>query len=164
LIAIRNRCRLDWFGAELAGRDLDVLLSDGAHHVARGHAARSDLVRIEPNAHRIVAAAEQPYLADAGNARELVLDPDIGVVAQVKRINLPSEISVINVRKAGDCFCVVTPRLTTSDGRRDSAWETRFCTSTCALFGSVPGAKVIVICSTPSEPATDFMYIIFSTR
>jgi pyruvate/2-oxoglutarate/acetoin dehydrogenase E1 component len=76
---------------------------------------------------------------------------------------LPSEISVIKVRKAGDCFCVVTPRLTTSDGRRDSAWETRFCTSTCALFGSVPGAKVIVICSTPSEPATDFMYIMFST-
>jgi len=52
------------------------------------HAARSDLVRIEPDAHRIVAAAEQPYLADAGNARELVLDPDIGVVAQVKRIIL----------------------------------------------------------------------------
>src|SRR5246127_4248289 len=78
----------DRFGAELAGRDLDVLLLDGAHHVARGHAARSDLVRIEPGAHRIVAAAEQPYLADAGNARELVLDPDIGVVAQIQRIIL----------------------------------------------------------------------------
>ena len=71
---------LDRFGAELAGRDLDVLLLDGAHHVTRGYAARSDLVRIEPNAHRIVAAAEQPYLADAGNARELVLHPDIDVV------------------------------------------------------------------------------------
>jgi hypothetical protein len=79
---------LDRFGAELASRDLDVLLLDGAHHVARGHAARSDLVRTEPDAHRIVAATEHPYLADAGNARELVLDPDIGVVAQVKRIIL----------------------------------------------------------------------------
>src|SRR5260221_10969379 len=79
---------IDRFGAELAGRDLDVLFLDGAHHVARGHAARSDLLRIEPNAHRVVAAAEQPYLADAGNARELILDPDIGIVAQVKRIVL----------------------------------------------------------------------------
>src|SRR5712671_2305243 len=49
---------------------------------------RSDLVRTEPDAHCIVAATEHPYLADAGNARELILDPDIGVVAQVKRIIL----------------------------------------------------------------------------
>src|SRR5258708_37074124 len=63
------------------------------------------------------------------------------------------------MRKAGLCFWVVTPRLTTSAGRRDKAWETRFCTSTCALLGSVPGRNVIVICNVPSEPATDFMYI-----
>src|SRR5712664_1658409 len=88
LIAIRKSLPPLIGSAELAGRDLDVLLLDGAHHVARGHTARSDLVGTEPDAHRIVAAAEPPYLADAGNARELVLDPDIGVVAQVKRIIL----------------------------------------------------------------------------
>src|SRR5258708_34719421 len=69
------------FGAELAGRDLDVLLLDGAHHVARGHAARSDLVRTEPDAHCIVAATEHPYLADAANARELILDTALRVLA-----------------------------------------------------------------------------------
>src|SRR5882724_1263206 len=68
-------------------------------------------------------------------------------------------MSVTSTRKAGLCFWVVTPRLTTSAGRRDEAWETRFCTSTCALLGSVPGRNVIVICNVPSEPATDFMYI-----
>jgi hypothetical protein len=31
------------------------------------------------------------------------------------------------------------------------------------LIGSVPGRKVTVVTSTPSEPATDFMYIMFST-
>jgi len=50
----------------LTGRDLDVLLLDGAHHVPAVITARSDLVRTEPDAHRIVAAAEHPYLADAG--------------------------------------------------------------------------------------------------
>ncbi|MDQ1092901.1 hypothetical protein QE400_002314 [Xanthomonas sacchari] len=34
---------------------------------------------------------------------------------------------------------------------------------TAASSGSVPGRKVTVICSTPSEPATDLMYIMFST-
>ena len=66
-------------------------------------------------------------------------------------------------RKVGDCFCVVTPKLTTSDGSRESAWLTRFCTCTWAASGSVPGRNVMVICNTPSDPATDFMYIMFST-
>lgn len=63
----------------------------------------------------------------------------------------------------GDCFCVVTPWRRTSSGRRACAWLTRFCTCTCAWSGSVPGLKVTVTTSTPSEPATDFMYIMSST-
>ena len=77
---------LDRFGAKLAGRDLDVLILHRANHIARGQAARGDLVRIDPNAHRVVPAAEQSYLADAGQACEFVLDLDVGVVAQVERI------------------------------------------------------------------------------
>jgi len=69
---------------------------------------------------------------------------------------------VTRTAKVGDCFWVVTPSATTSEGRRDSAWATRFCTSTWAWLGSVPGPNVIVICKTPSEPATDFMYIMCS--
>src|SRR5205807_2076104 len=77
---------LDRFGPKLAGRDLDVLIPYRADHVARGQAARGDLVRIDPNAHRVIAAAEHSYLADATQAREFVLDLDVDVVTQVERI------------------------------------------------------------------------------
>ena len=67
------------------------------------------------------------------------------------------------MRKVGDCLAVVTPCRRTSSGNRASAWATRFCTFTAASSGSVPGRKVTVICSTPSEPATDLRYIMPST-
>ena len=60
--------------AELAGRDLHVLLANRVDDVARGQAARGDLLRIEPDAHRVVAAAELLHVADAVEARQLVLD------------------------------------------------------------------------------------------
>ena len=77
---------LDRLGAELAGRDLQVLLPDRAHDVAGGETARGDLVGVEPNAHRVIAAAKLPNLSDTGQARDLVLDPYVGVVAQIERV------------------------------------------------------------------------------
>ncbi|MNE60743.1 hypothetical protein D3C80_1559110 [compost metagenome] len=65
------------------------------------------------------------------------------------------EVRCTTIRKVGDCFWVVTPCRRTSSGSRAWAWATRFCTFTAASSGSVPGRKVMVICSTPSEPATD---------
>ena len=41
----------------------------------------------------------------------------------------------MTIRKVGDCFCVVTPWLTTSSGRRASAWLTRFCTLHLRVVG-----------------------------
>jgi hypothetical protein len=41
--AVRDR-----FRAELAGRDLHVLLAHGAQHVAGGQPARRDLVGVQP--------------------------------------------------------------------------------------------------------------------
>src|SRR5688572_11356375 len=67
------------------------------------------------------------------------------------------------MRKTGDCFSVVTPCRRTSSGSRASAWATRFCTRTAASSASVPGRKVIVICSTPSDPAIDLRYVMSST-
>ncbi len=81
--AVRHR-----LGAELAGRDLDVLLADRAHDVTGGQAARSDLVRIQPDPHGVVAAAEDLRVADAGNPRQLVLHVQAHVVAQVERVVL----------------------------------------------------------------------------
>ncbi len=46
---------------------------------------------------------------------------------------------------------MLTPSRRTSSGRRGSAEATRFCTSTWALFRSVPSLKVSVMVSRPSE-------------
>src|SRR5258706_350355 len=48
---------------------------------------------------------------------------------------------------------VVTPNRRTSSGSRGSACATRFCTSCCALSGSVPSLKVTVSISSDSTPA-----------
>ena len=73
-------------GADDAGRGLHVLLADGAHHVARRQVALGDLARIEPHAHRVVAAAPHQHLAHALDARQAVLDVEHAVVAQVRHV------------------------------------------------------------------------------
>ncbi len=45
-------------------------------------------------------------------------------------------------RMLGDFFLVVTPCRLTSSGSLASAIDTRFCTSTWAMFRSVPGLNV----------------------
>jgi hypothetical protein len=52
--------------------------------------------------------------------------------------------------RSGELFRVVTPSRRTSSGRRGSAMETRFWTSTWAASRSVPSAKVTVSDIAPS--------------
>ena len=68
--------------ADLAGRDLDVLLGDGVLHVDGGDAELGQLVGIEPDAHRIAPLAEDLDVADAGQALQRIDDLQIGVIAQ----------------------------------------------------------------------------------
>ena len=72
--------------AHHARRDLLVLLADRARHIARGEVARRELLRIEPDAHRVIAGAEYEHLPHAGNALQRVLDVKYGVVAQVQLV------------------------------------------------------------------------------
>ncbi len=72
--------------ADHAGRDLHVLVADGADDVGRRQAARRDLVGIEPDAHGVVAGAEDHHLAHARDARQHVLHLQHGVVAQVHHV------------------------------------------------------------------------------
>ena len=51
-----------------AGRDLHVLAAQRGDHVAGGQIARRELVGIEPDAHRVVARAEDGDIADAVDA------------------------------------------------------------------------------------------------
>ncbi|MNM47889.1 hypothetical protein D3C81_588640 [compost metagenome] len=75
-------------GAELAGRDLHVLLAHGAHHVAGGQAARGNLVRVQPSAHGVVTTTEDLRVAHALDTCQRVLDVQAGVVAQVQGVVL----------------------------------------------------------------------------
>ncbi len=51
--------------------------------------ARLHLVGIEPDPHRILAGAEHVDVADAGQPRDLVLQPDGGVVAEIEAVVAP---------------------------------------------------------------------------
>ncbi len=55
---------------EHAGGDLDVLRLQRLRHVVRRHAERLQPARIEPDAHRVVAAAEHRDRADAVDAQQ----------------------------------------------------------------------------------------------
>ena len=59
--------------ADLAGGDLLVLALERLDDVLRGERARLQLVGVEPDPHRILAGAEHVDVADARQARELVL-------------------------------------------------------------------------------------------
>ena len=73
-------------GADLAGGDLLVLLLDGLDHVLRHQCPRLQLVRVEPDAHRVLTGAEYGDVADARKARQLVADIDGGIVAQEQAV------------------------------------------------------------------------------
>ncbi len=72
--------------ADAAGGDLNVLLAQRIDDVAGGQLARGQLGRVEPEAHRVLAFAEDHDVADAGKALERVLHVDVDVVAHEERV------------------------------------------------------------------------------
>ena len=64
---------------------------------------------------------------------------------------------MVNSRKFGLALSMRTPSCVTAWGRRGAARLSRFCTSTAASEGSVPGSKLSVIEPVPSAWATDSM-------
>jgi hypothetical protein len=65
---------------EHAGGDLDVLALQRLDHVGRGQADRLQAVGIDPDAHRIVAAAEHGDRADPVDAGQNVGDRERRIV------------------------------------------------------------------------------------
>jgi len=57
-------------GADLAGGNLLALLLDRGDHVLRHQPAHLQLVRIEPNPHRILAGAETPVTLPTPGSRD----------------------------------------------------------------------------------------------
>ena len=114
-------------------------------NVGGGHAQPRHLVRVEPDAHAVVARAEDAHQADAGNARERVLHiqqrvvaEEDGVVAALGRGERD------HLEKIGGRLRTVMPWRITSAGSWLCATATRFCTSTAAMSWLVPTSKVTV--------------------
>ena len=59
--------------------------SGGVDDVARGQTVVGELLRIEPQAHRVLALAEDDDVADALDALEVVLNIEVRVVAEEER-------------------------------------------------------------------------------
>ena len=91
----------------------------------RGQRPYWDPARRASHIHR----SQKSDLADAGQARQLILHFQRGVVAHIQRVVLPAGENRCTTRvSVGDRFWVVIPRRRTSSGRRASACATRFCT------------------------------------
>ena len=72
---------------------------------------------------------------------EIACDPgDLGIK---KLKNMDGETKLTSIAMLGDRLRVMTPSVRTSSGIRGKAPSTRFCTSTWAVFGSVPTLNVI---------------------
>ena len=72
--------------SDLAGRHLEVLLPNRGDDVAGRHVPDRQLVGVEPDPHAVIALAEHPDFADARQPRELGLNADHRVVAQVELV------------------------------------------------------------------------------
>ncbi len=72
--------------ADDAGSGLNVLLADGIGDVACGKTAFGGLLRVDPDAHRIIAAAEYLHLTDARDTGDTVLDVQNRIVAQIVHV------------------------------------------------------------------------------
>ena len=91
---------------EHAGGDLDVLRLQRIGHVGCGQAERLQAVRIEPDAHRIIAAAEHGDRADAVDAGERIGDFERGVVRNEQGIaRLVGRIKMHDHHQVGRGFC-----------------------------------------------------------
>ena len=71
---------------ERSRRNLHILAFDCVDHIRDREIQRGEFFIVQPETHRVIAAAEQLDLRSAGNAFEFVDDIDCGVIAQKQRI------------------------------------------------------------------------------
>ena len=120
-------------------RDLQVLLLDGGGHIAHGQAVAGQPGRVQPHAHRLLGT-EQLHAADAIDAAQLLDDVARHEVAQcgladagIRRTQADQH------QEAGIGGLHEQAVLAHAARRRGSIALIRFCTSTCASSGLVPG-------------------------
>ena len=72
--------------AHLAGRIHGVLRLDGVGHLRDRDAELRQLVGLHPEPHRVLSRAEYLHLPDAGQARDGIVQMDVGIVRQELRV------------------------------------------------------------------------------
>ena len=141
------------------GRHLDVLLANRIHHIAGGQVSGREFVRIEPDAHRVIARTENLHVPGPRYPGQRVLHLQRGVISQIDVVvTAVGRKQMHNHREIRRLFVVVTPSVRTSSGSFGKACATRFCTCTWALSTSVPSLNVTVVVNTPSPVACEKMY------
>ncbi len=104
-----------------------------------------ELLRVEPDAHAVRAGAEHRHLADAGQARDRVLQVDDRVVAQEGLVvAIVVGVQALDQQDVGADLLTLTPCACTCVGSCGSAALAAFCTSASEVSRSVPIAKVTV--------------------
>ena len=140
--------------ADGAGGGLDVLAAQGGDDVGGGQIARGGLGRVDPDPHRIVAAAEDLDAADALDAQQPVAQRRVGVVADIVVVQdcRPGEVRPSDHQEAGSLLVHDHADLAhllraggARPGRRGSG------PAPGRASRSVPGWKVTVIATAPSE-------------
>ena len=143
---LEGLARRDRLLADRPGGDLDVLVLDGVDDVRGRQAPRGQLVRVEPEAHAVIALTEHDDVADPLEAEQLVLDLDGGEIAHVDAVvaAVRRGRKVDHQQDAGRLLLGVDALACTCGGSWGRARATRFCTSTWAMFTSVPISNVTV--------------------
>src|SRR5208282_3595615 len=72
-------------GADLSGGDFDVLLLESADHIVGGKGTAGHAYGIEPQAHGVLAFAEDFDVGHAGYTLKVVADIDVQVIAHEER-------------------------------------------------------------------------------
>src|SRR5208282_1322400 len=95
----------DGFTANLAGRIYGVLGQDRVDDFWNGDRKFGELIRLDPEAHRILAGAEDLHAADAVEAGDLVAEIDVGEVG--KKLSIVGAVRGIESdehQRGGDGF------------------------------------------------------------
>ena len=146
LLPGRNR-----LASDLTRRIHVVLRLQRLHDLRNRDVQLRQLIRLHPDAHRVLPRAENLIWRYPGHARQFVHQVDVGVIRQEHVV--VRALRRIKRRPASSATWAISasirPAVFTCAGNCDCACDVRNCVSTWSMFGSVFTSKSTVICVCP---------------
>ena len=84
--------------ADLARRHLHVLVAHGLNHIFSDNATRPEFLRIQPDAHAIVAHAEDLDLAHTRDTCQFIFDSQVDKVGEKEIV-----VAIVRTGKPNEC-------------------------------------------------------------